>query len=532
MLRLNTKLDSAKVYRSGAEMVRKGTVELPEGKNTLYVYGLTQTAVLDTVRLFSGEGVTCANQRFERVSEIENELESDQISEKIEQLKKQVEVKQLQINLWQTNGDFTNSVSQSASDIQEYIELLPERIEKLSLEILEKNKEIEKLEKDRSEATKKENASVMAVDIHSDRTGSVPFELRYFENSAWWSPVYELHTDAKSDLDLRLRAKILQQSGEDWKDIALALYTGNPVTGGTLPELSPIYLNIQEPIKARSVSNTNSMMFGSMMMSKASSLEMEDTMVVYDEAPMTRVATEEASVSEEDTMTEYSLGERKSVVSGSAGTMADLQKYVIPASYTVSSAPSQDPNAYLIATVKTADLPLTSAISSAVYLNDSYVGDAYIDPDLTKDDASITIGKSEQVHVSRTKVSQKASTTLFKGQKVMEYVYETRLTNSSKSDLDVTLKDQIPVSQDKEITVEAKELSGASLDAETGILTYKIPLPAGQTKTVTLSYKVNWPKDKNLKESTSKAKIKWCPNCGASTQGAGRFCLECGTPLT
>ena len=123
-------------------------------------------------------------------------------------------------------------------------------------------------------------------------------------------------------------------------------------------------------------------------------------------------------------------------------------------------------------------------------------------------------------------MSRKASTTLFKGQKVVDYAYETKITNYSASDVEITVKDQIPISQNKEITVDVKDLSGASLESGTGFLTQKISVSSGKTETLNLSYKVSWPKDKNIKETRTAGK-KWCPVCGAEV--FGRFCPECGS---
>ena len=125
MLQLVTNIDKASIYRNGAEVSRKGTLELTEGKQTLAVYGLSNSTRLDTVRLFSGEGIVCSNQRFEQISEKNSELESEKIRTQIQMLENQIEVKSLQSELWRSNGDFTNRSSQSSSEIQEYIEKLP-----------------------------------------------------------------------------------------------------------------------------------------------------------------------------------------------------------------------------------------------------------------------------------------------------------------------------------------------------------------------------------------------------------------------
>lgn len=70
--------------------------------------------------------------------------------------------------------------------------------------------------------------------------------------------------------------------------------------------------------------------------------------------------------------------------------------------------------------------------------------------------------------------------------------------NNKKESVKIQLTDQIPVSQNKEITVESEELSGGKLNLNTGLVTWDIELPAGQSKTFILSYSVKFPKSSNL----------------------------------
>ena len=523
MLQLKTSIDKVNIYRSGAEVYRRGSIDLSEGQHTLAVCGLSESVRLDTVRLFSGEGISCSNQRFEKPTGSDTELESDRIRNEIESLNGQIEVKNLQAELWKANGDFTNRTSQSPSEIQEYIDMLPERLDRLNSDITELRAKITKLEKELEKAEQDERKPVLAVDISVKKEGTYPFEVRYYEASAGWSPVYELHTDSKEPVELKMRARIRQNSGEDWKNIGISLFSGNPSTSGTLPNIGPVYLNIQEEVKAKA----RNAAFG-MMESKAAAPMAANAFMMMDMDEAALVETEEAEVSSEETMTEYMLPGRRDIFTGSEGTMADLQKYTLNTEYAVVTVPCLDPAAYLIATVRTEDIPFSSGISTAVYLNDMYTGQVVISPDLTKETLEITLGKEEHIHVGRREVLNKTSTTLFKGQKVVEHGFETKITNYSGSDIEITVKDQIPVSQDKEITVDVKDLSGASLEAETGLLTKKLTVPAGKTETLALSYKVNWPKDKRIRETKSIVN-KWCPVCGAKV--FGRFCPECGSAV-
>jgi hypothetical protein len=60
------------------------------------------------------------------------------------------------------------------------------------------------------------------------------------------------------------------------------------------------------------------------------------------------------------------------------------------------------------------------------------------------------------------------------------------------------LKDQYPVSQNKEVEVELAESNGALVNEETGVLTWKLKLAPGEVKKVRVSYSVKYPKDKTL----------------------------------
>ena len=532
---LRTTIDSVSVYRSGAEVVRRGTAELSEGTHKLYVTGMSGSARYDTVRLFGAEGLRCSNQRFEAFGEHQDEKESEKIRRKMEDIDRQMEVRQMQIDMWRSNGDFTARTAQSASEVEEYIEKLPERIEKLNGMISELRKQKEELAKEAEKAEEAERNTAVVVDVEVGKAGSYPFELRYYENSAEWTPVYELYSDGENPLEIRMRARISEHTGEDWENVQVSLFTGNPSSGSVLPELGTVYLDYRQEVRSRGTAAYGksapmmNMMMASAMADDAAEMPEEsvDMEEAFTDARSVRMQTAEADVSDDDTMTEYVLPGRRDILDNYDGTMADLQSYQVPAEYEVAAAPILDPKAYLTARVKTSDIPFTSAFSAGVYLREKYLCSVYVDPDLTKDDIVITLGEDERIKVSRKEVSRKAANTFLKGLRTVDYGFETRITNISGKDMAVFLKDQVPVSREKDITVDVKELSGLKLEEKTGIVSGSVNVPAGQTVTSALAYKVSWPKDKRISESRSYSGRRFCPVCGAEV--FGRFCPECGS---
>jgi hypothetical protein len=60
------------------------------------------------------------------------------------------------------------------------------------------------------------------------------------------------------------------------------------------------------------------------------------------------------------------------------------------------------------------------------------------------------------------------------------------------------LKDQYPVSTDKDIEVELLQSDRAEIDEETAVLTWKLQLAPGESKKLRMSYSVKYPKGKVL----------------------------------
>ncbi|MBQ6355685.1 MAG: mucoidy inhibitor MuiA family protein [Solobacterium sp.] len=524
---IQTRVTGVKIYRNGAETIRRGQSELKAGVNHLKIAGVTQGMDTGTVRLFFPAGVTMSDIRFlNTLNYNPDEKESDRIRAEIEALKQQIEVKELQISLWKENGSFVSRQEQNLQDIESYINRLPERLAGIHREISALQKDITRLEKKLNDTVRTESCPVISVEVEAQADGISDFEIRGHEGSAMWQPVYEIHTDAEGPLTMRVRARILQNTGEEWDKVNVSLLTGNPASGGVMPVIRPVYLSIRtSETVTRAKGN---MMMGRMAMAAAPMMADED-MAMADTMQMNRLETEEAEVSTEETMTEYILPGTKTIPSDSEGTMADLQQFDLPADYVISAVPKMDVKAWLKATVKTVDLPAMVRGNAAVYLNGIFTGNTLINPDLTRETFDIPLGQEEAVQLRRTEKLKKTSEAMLKNQRTTEYAYELMITNSKAKEITVTVQDRLPVSRDKTIVVEPVKTDKAEQDADNGVLTWKITLAPKETKTLNLAYRVSWPKDKKIQE-TSGSSNRFCPNCGARVYDL-KYCPECGTQV-
>lgn len=533
MVNVSAEITSVNLFRRGADIIRTGHAELHEGRQILRFCGIPESADGNTVRIFGEAGILCSDFRFLGPGAGDAESSGAQeLSEELRRLQEKKEVKELQIALWKTNGDFTGRISSNAADVQEYIEKLPVRIGELREEIAGLQKEMDALEKKKAELLRQERLPAVIAEVTAEKAGTYSFTVRYHDASASWEPLYEIHSDGEGPVEFRLRARMKQNTGEDWDNVRLSLFTGVPSASVVMPELFPLFLDFREERPAPRTVMPQMMMGMAMAQASGGAMPMQDALSSGETS--VRLTTEEAEEKSDDTMTEYVIPDRKSIRGNGEESLADLRNYIVPAKYHIVTAPKEDPGVFLMAEIDSGDYPFSGTQNISVYLKDRYSGSWFLTPDLSGEKDSFTLGRDERVQTGRREVLRKTGGVLLKGQKVTEYRYETTLANVSNRDLTVLLKDQIPVSRNKDITVSTLDLSGAVPEADTGFVTREIALPAGERKTVVTAYKVAWPKEKQLEEkkgstAAQNAKTVFCPVCGARTEG--RFCTTCGSKL-
>src|SRR5262249_32619647 len=89
------------------------------------------------------------------------------------------------------------------------------------------------------------------VELSAEAAAGATLRVSYTVRGARWVPLYDARLDSgsrdrKPALELVRRAEIVQQTGEDWVDVALAVSTVRTGKGGNAPELTPLLVRYQE----------------------------------------------------------------------------------------------------------------------------------------------------------------------------------------------------------------------------------------------------------------------------------------------
>ncbi|MDO9255003.1 MAG: mucoidy inhibitor MuiA family protein [Bacteroidales bacterium] len=259
---LDSKVTNVTLFLSGAQVTRAAQATLKAGISELTFTGLSENIDANTIRL-TGEGsftIISVNSRVNYLKTQKTVKDEESLKGKKKQLEIQIEdivsqqgVLATEENLLKANQKIgtpdkgtTTLELKSAADFfrARFTELSEKRLE-LSRKQESWQEELNKIDAQLGEANQEEvkPTGEIMVQVMAKEAMNAKFKVSYLVRAASWKPEFDLRLDDISQpLELSRRAKISQNSGEDWQDVKLTLSTGNPNESGTEPRLSSWYL--------------------------------------------------------------------------------------------------------------------------------------------------------------------------------------------------------------------------------------------------------------------------------------------------
>jgi uncharacterized protein (TIGR02231 family) len=378
-----------------------------------------------------------------------------------------------------------------------------ERIEDLNKQIAAAKAQLGSFNRSR---TRPDPVSEVTVTIEAGVETTQTLTLSYFIRNAGWQPSYDIRAkDASGDIALHYKAKIKQASGENWENVKLTLSTGNPAINAACPELRPWYLDLPKPVPLLKymASNTRNRGLSKETLEEDALEPMDMAMMSAAEAPMAAGAfTSEpepaAAVSESVTSAEYNLTASYTIASGDDGQDVGISTHSLAAQYRYFSVSKLEREVFLLAAVSDWEHLHLIAGEASIFFENRYVGRTTLDPRRAEETFDLSLGTDKSVIVTRERGKDLTGKTLVGGSIKQTRQWELSARNLKPYSIEIELKDQVPVSVNKQISVNVTETTGADMDAETGILTWRFSLQPAEAKTMTVKYVVTSPKDTPL----------------------------------
>jgi uncharacterized protein (TIGR02231 family) len=517
------KVKSATVYFNAAELSQTATATLPAGASEIVIKNVAVNLNENSVQIGAPSGVTVLSVQFTNnyISEYETDSKSPAlkivrdsivlVQKEIQKVNNTINSENKTIQLLDKNQQISGvnsglNVAELMKMVDYYknkqieiannINTLSEKQQKLN-ELLYKLQSKLEINANKEEKT---SSGKLIVQVMNEVAGIVPLDISYLTNNASWTPFYDLRAESvTAPINMMYKAQVVQNTGIDWKKVKLTLSSGMPNQNNQAPILSSWFLRDNSFAQNGYGSQRNKM---NQLQGRVAGLAVESNELK--EVVVTAPVMKKSSVSSYTTVEENQLNVSfdidipYDILSNGKVHSVSLKEIKLPASYKYYAAPRVENEAFLLAEI--ADYSKYNLLrgEANIIFEGMYVGKTFIEPNQTSDTLNLSMGRDKKVSIKREKVADKSGTKFLSAKKEQTFTFDITVRNNKKEAVELLLKDQYPLSTNKEIEVELLQSDGAKINTETGIITWQLQLKPNENKKFRISYKVRYPKDQNL----------------------------------
>lgn len=331
------------------------------------------------------------------------------------------------------------------------------------------------------------------VELELERPGTV--EVDYLVRGAGWRPAYELR--AAPDLSAvawAYRAEVRQETGEDWRDVELALSTAQPRRGLHPPEPRTRWVSLKEPAKAAAAAARGL---------AYESAHGDDAYRAHLDGPL------EIPVEAQGLSVHFRLPRRWTVESRPQPSTVLVGRGEMPASIERHCVPALDPSVWVRARARnTTDLVLLPG-DAAVFAGADFLGRIRLEEVRPGQELEIALGPDPALAVTRVQVDDlRREPGLFSSKEGHVETWRTRIENHGAAgarpdgSVDVIVREALPRSRDSRLEVSMTRAEPKpSQDErwrqdveERSLQTWVVRVPAGGTADVLVQTTLRFPK--------------------------------------
>jgi uncharacterized protein (TIGR02231 family) len=527
---IKAKLQKATVYLQGAHLYYSETVSLSQGINDLVFENISSSINVASLQANCKEGTVMEVRNFEKYKERKPATnkyarEIERIQDSLEdykfydiELDNKLKVITTEKNLLTNNklmrGELFNdslvllreSMIFLKAKLNEYYEqeLKITRNKANNAKVVNKLQErynlLINLQQNNGEENQEDEKPTMQVivTIFAENPTQTQVSFNYLIHNASWVPQYDLQASTQSNnFQLKYFANITQNSGLDWKNTSLTLSTSNPNEANFKPELTPWYLSFLEYRQKPMVNYLSNAMVPiqatrkNVMTDDVQSEKNAESQI--EEKPL----TDYIEVSQNLIRTEYEIKLNYNIASDGRAHKVLINQKQVPMQLAFAAVPKLCNDAFLQAKiVGWEDLNIIPG-SARLYFDGTYVGEMYLNASSNSDTLSVNLGRDKTIVLTRKKLKEKFKVKFIDNEKIETRTIELMVRNTKNMALEMELEDQIPIVQGtEEIKVKLLHSDDAELDELTGKLKWRIKIGSKDTKKITFTYEIRYPKGK------------------------------------
>lgn len=322
------------------------------------------------------------------------------------------------------------------------------------------------------------------VELESDGASAEgELALEYSVRDARWYPAYDVREDGDGKkVSFTYYGTVTQATGEDWKDIDLTLSTAKPTESAQVPQLRAVQLSgyKREKRPVRIVS------YGK---------EAEKKRADSPAGPVSGGESGRAEIDDRGLAVTFAIKGKESLPADRRPHKVEVTTTLLDAKLGYEAIPKISPWVYLKATARNSTPFPILAGEVDVFRSSGYVGTGSLEYIAPGEEFAVSLGVDEDLKVKRV-IDERVSTApkLLGSTKTIAYGYTLEVSNFKTGPQSITVVENIPVSQRKEIKVSVREgTTKPDEKNDDGFLKWNVQLSPGEQKTVMFGYVLEAP---------------------------------------
>jgi uncharacterized protein (TIGR02231 family) len=528
------KVSEVMIYTDRAKVTRTRNVELKEGRQTLSFQNLSPliddssikagipNALKDKVNVIGIQTKDKAIAYFPREEEraVYNQI-LDEIINLLEKMDSEA-ILEVEKNILRELSDyakdftyqFVNEKNRTIEELSTALDYISGKMKNLDKDLYDTRIEeqdireklnilIEKLNHIRTpryRSLKNINIEVEVKNLDEKESVTDKLSISYMVYNVSWLTTYDARVvqgkNDKTTVDLTCYAIITQKTGEDWTDAHISLTTAKPESA-QIPDIYPYYFTGYKREKQdKQIISQESQIFDEFSeapMESEEEVEGDIGAVPVDE-------TEYSDVTKGDFHTVFKLDGKNTILSDGNSYSLTVFEHIMDTDLSYETIPKMIEYVYLKGEmVNNTGRPMLGGKVN-IFRNKGYIGSGHIDYHATDEKFDLSFGIDENIKVRRITLLDelKRDKLGFKQRRI--FGYDIELKSFKENEEEVVIKENIPVSELKEVKVKLKDetTKGYELDEKEGIVSWKVKVSMGDKKHFKLYYEVEAGKDFHL----------------------------------
>lgn len=510
------------VYPRGALVTRTTTVTLPQGTHDLVLADLPQYvdparisvrlagAQLQSVSFRDRNQPPAPDQDSAQITAARDAVKAAQVT--LDALDDRIALAQIAVQAAKAQADFLTALGTSETlpadvdTLRDLSQMIVDQTLAAGQSAQTARTSMRLLNAERTDRVKDLNNAQAALDAlltaDQDRTrltltataaqaGAARLEVSYQVDSALWYPVYDLRltTGDTPTLEIERGAEVAQNSGEDWRDVALTLATVQP-SGQTRP--SEIYPELRR-VEDREGPQPR--------MRSEAALGATADMVLP--APAIEAPTVAMAMLDGPSI-QYAFLRPVSVANGADDVRIALDSVDFTPDVFARAVPLQDDVAYRMArlTNTTGEQLLGSGFATA-FVDGQMMGQFDFAPVAAGEEVDLAFGPIQTLRLNRVRLNRnEADRGILSRSSEIAEATRIDIENTGDRAWRVELIDRVPITEQADLEIDWTAQPAPTVighDDRRGILMWDMALAAGEDATVTLNVEMNWPEEKVLR---------------------------------